>query len=348
MRALALAVVLLACLGISATAWAQSTGGSFGSSGFGGGGSSGSYGSSSSGSGSSSSESSEPVSAATFSVPSREPGERYFAPGAVTVSAAERAATDTTGGMLGLCSSGAFFVVFGLLFGAGTYVFGRDRYAAPTGPFELRQVTVAFDWTARRALQAQLMELASRAGSDAAGRRMASGAAAELLASACGAARYGVFQTFRLPQAATEAKLHTLAQAYRARFRHELAGERAMGAAPAMRARAEDGEGLVVVTMIVGWRGAMPPLPTRMDAQSAYAAFASLRPGPATDVVALEVIWSPAADDDRMSSAELESLYPELARLDADPRIGRRSCTYCRAVYAAELAQCPGCGAPAA
>ena len=136
-----------------------------------------------------------------------------------------------------------------------------------------------------------------------------------------------------------------MATELRARFRHETAGARAGAATPEMRARAEEGEGLVVVSMVVAWRGHMAPLPKRLDAASAAAAFASLEPGDA-EVVALEVIWSPALETDRMSSAELEVLYPELVRLDGRDDVGRSSCTYCRAVYPAELGECPACGAP--
>jgi uncharacterized membrane protein len=347
----ALALGLVTWASAAPRAHAQSTGGSFGSSGFGGGASSSgsSSSSSSSGRGSSSHESrSEPTSAATYSVPSAEPGERYLRVSEPQVSDAERAAIDGTPAFTWFCASAGFLVLFGLLFGGATFVLGRDRDAAPPGAIELRQVSVAFDWSARRALQARLAELAARAGTDARGRREASREVAGLLASACGSARYGVFQTFRLGAQDAEAKLHTLAQQYRSRYRREAAGERALGGAPELRARHEEGEGLVVVTMIVGWRGSMPPLPAMMDAQSAAHALASFCGQSNAEVVALEVIWSPAVEEDRLSSAELEALYPELLRLDADPRIGRRSCGYCRAVYAAELASCPACGAPSA
>ena len=47
-----------------------------------------------------------------------------------------------------------------------------------------------------------------------------------------------------------------------------------------------------------------------------------------------------------MSSLELEARYPELLRLDADPRLGRVGCRYCAAVFPGELPRCPACGAP--
>jgi hypothetical protein len=67
----------------------------------------------------------------------------------------------------------------------------------------------------------------------------------------------------------------------------------------------------------------------------------------AMNLVALEVIWSPAAEEDRMSTAELEVLYPELRRIDEATFVGRVFCDYCDYPYAAELGKCPQCGAPA-
>ena len=61
----------------------------------------------------------------------------------------------------------------------------------------------------------------------------------------------------------------------------------------------------------------------------------------------LEVIWSPADDADRMSTAELEVLYPDLRRINEETVAGRVFCAYCAAPFAKELNTCPHCGAPA-
>ncbi len=63
------------------------------------------------------------------------------------------------------------------------------------------------------------------------------------------------------------------------------------------------------------------------------------------DLVALEVTWTPAAEQDRLSSAEIEVVHPDLLPLDAGAAVGRVRCTYCRAIHAAELGECPACGA---
>ena len=54
----------------------------------------------------------------------------------------------------------------------------------------------------------------------------------------------------------------------------------------------------------------------------------------------LRVVWSPSEENDRMSSAELEVIYPELEKVRLT-KLGRVGCKSCHAVYAAELEQCP-------
>ena len=64
-------------------------------------------------------------------------------------------------------------------------------------------------------------------------------------------------------------------------------------------------------------------------------------------MVALEVVWSPAAENDRMSTAELEQFYPEMKLIDPNSIAGRVFCAYCNGPFPAELLNCPHCGAPA-
>lgn len=63
-------------------------------------------------------------------------------------------------------------------------------------------------------------------------------------------------------------------------------------------------------------------------------------------LAAVEIIWSPAAEEDRMSTAELEQRYPELRKIDETAIAGRVFCAYCRGPFAMELLECPHCGAP--
>lgn len=248
-------------------------------------------------------------------------------------------AAATLGGGCG--STGlAFLALFAL-----SWVFGRPRNAPATaaaGPFEVRRVSVAFDWTARRELQAALDRLASTLpleGSE--GRRAGARAVALELASRIAAARYATFQALRVAEHEAEPRFSQLGVDLAARYQHER------GAVPeGLKARSDEGEGLVVVSLIVATDAWMAPLPPRMDRHALHAALASLAAIASPTVLGLEVIWSPAVEQDRMSSLELEALYPELQRLDADAALGRVACGYCSAPYPAELGRCPACGAP--
>jgi len=102
----------------------------------------------------------------------------------------------------------------------------------------------------------------------------------------------------------------------------------------------------VVVTVVVGTTVPLLKLPKRLTAISMPGLFAGVLAPSAEKLVALEVIWSPAEEDDRLSSLELRAIYPDLLPLAGADALGQRSCSYCSAVYAAELGGCPSCGAP--
>ena len=114
----------------------------------------------------------------------------------------------------------------------------------------------------------------------------------------------------------------------------------------ATTARAEEGEGVVVVTFLVA-----APMHLRDvgDASNLVALKHLVRQVVAIEaenLSAIEVIWSPAEEDDRMSTAELEVLYPELRPLPRSSAVGRVFCAYCGGPFAGELEKCPHCGAP--
>jgi uncharacterized membrane protein len=214
---------------------------------------------------------------------------------------------------------------------------------------EVRRVSLALDWTARRAIQSKLAELAKRTQTDSrSGLYEALSKTRALLEAHAGAVRYAGWQRSAERPPAVEAVFNRLAQDFRARFRIESVRNATTGAAPELRARADEGEGLVVVTIIVATATALAPLPAAAAPDVAVAALRTLTlPNPAL-LWALEVIWSPSTEDDRLSSAELEVLYPELARTDGRGDVGRTSCSFCSAAYPAELGRCPACGAPRA
>jgi len=111
-------------------------------------------------------------------------------------------------------------------------------------------------------------------------------------------------------------------------------------------ARAEEGAGVVVATLIVAARNELLDLTNPHDADELRMALRALSAMQGNPLVALEVVWSPAEENVRMSTAEQESLSPELSRLDTGSAAGRVFCASCGGPYATELGECPHCGAP--
>ena len=233
-------------------------------------------------------------------------------------------------------------------------LFGQDKrssshpLAKDVGASEVRRVSLALDWTARRAIQAQLDALAARST-----MRSKRGLFDALLATRTllglyeEAVRYAGWERVVTRGAkAAETAFQDRALALRARFRSELIRNSARAELGERTPRSDEGEGLVVVTILVATAHALPALPNFKSRNAAGAALRSIAPRNADSLWALEVIWSPAAEQDRLSSAELEVLYPELARTDGSSDVGRTTCDYCEATYPAELRRCPACGAP--
>jgi uncharacterized membrane protein len=150
--------------------------------------------------------------------------------------------------------------------------------------------------------------------------------------------------------ASAEAAFHRHAGEARATYKDELlratAGTVTTAAGPEYRARPEEGPGLVVVTLVVCARGKLVDFhdPTEPEEIRRWLeAMAQLHGG---NLVALEVVWTPAAENDRLSSVELEHHFPSLKKLlGCDPFIGRTLCESCSGIFPAELRACPHCGA---
>ncbi|MCA9609416.1 MAG: DUF1517 domain-containing protein, partial [Myxococcales bacterium] len=155
-----------------------------------------------------------------------------------------------------------------------------------------------------------------------------------------------------MSSAQAEGIFRQLATQARAQFREELIrnadGSTTRRDAPEMRAHKHEGEGVVVVTLIVAARREILDVTTFDDADALKRLLDDMVgvANPHT-LVAMEVVWSPAAENDRMSTAELEQHYPDLKKIDERSIAGRIFCEYCRGPYAMELLTCPHCGAPA-
>ncbi|HSD91133.1 MAG TPA: DUF1517 domain-containing protein, partial [Kofleriaceae bacterium] len=112
--------------------------------------------------------------------------------------------------------------------------------------------------------------------------------------------------------------------------------------------RGDEGAGLILVSIIIAARSELFTV-NRIgdgdDLRRALESASQLMPG---NLVALEVVWQPSEEADRLSSMELEAKYP---RPDLIPiqnaLVGKTFCTYCSGPFPAELVSCPHCGAPA-
>ncbi|HEV7667438.1 MAG TPA: DUF1517 domain-containing protein [Thermoanaerobaculia bacterium] len=135
----------------------------------------------------------------------------------------------------------------------------------------------------------------------------------------------------------------------RSRFRRELirseGGGLATQAAPPIVPRPEEGEGTVVVSLILVTRRPLDRASTPDPAAEIRAGLADGAALTSEELVAIEVVWSPAAEEDRMSTAELEVTYPELSKLDPKSIAGRAFCAHCGGAFSHELLSCPHCGA---
>ncbi len=217
----------------------------------------------------------------------------------------------------------------------------RDRGAHRRA--HLRRVSVAFDWTVRAALQQRLAALASAVSTDTPeGRGHAARTIAQLMLQHLSGARYARVDDRTSALEGGPVWLDRTAMDLRSRFRHETRGRGEGSPVPEVPIDAAEGPGLVVVSLIVG-SASEPGAPEPPTSRGAIARVLHelARGGP---LDGLEVVWSPSEPGDRMSSYELERIYPELQRLDGDPRLGSARCASCLQLRPGELARCPRCG----
>ena len=138
----------------------------------------------------------------------------------------------------------------------------------------------------------------------------------------------------------------------RARFREETVrneqGVKTSATASQYTPRSDEGAGLILVSIIIAARRELftvNRIGSGDDLRQALDAASQLTPA---NLVAIEIVWQPSEDDDRLSSMELEAKYP---RPDLIPLqgalVGKTFCSYCAGPFPAELVSCPHCGAPA-
>jgi uncharacterized membrane protein len=138
----------------------------------------------------------------------------------------------------------------------------------------------------------------------------------------------------------------------RSRFREETIrneqGVKTTRAASEYTPRSDEGQGLILVSIIIAARRELFTVDRIGDGDDLRRAFEAASQVSAGTLVALEVVWQPSEENDRLSSMELEAKYP---RPDLIPihnaLVGKTFCTYCSGPFPAELVSCPHCGAPA-
>ncbi|AKF05587.1 DUF1517 domain-containing protein [Sandaracinus amylolyticus] len=228
---------------------------------------------------------------------------------------------------------------------------GAGGYSGPNAMY-LSQIQLGLDWRARAQLQQHLMRLAQTGDT-----RSPSGLAQLLSESVLALRRHEMSWLYAAtkdgggmqPQQAQGA-FQQWANDARSRFQHELVrghqGGMQQQQGPEMTAHAHEGQGTVVVTIILATRRPVQGfmVPDASQIRNALSDRGAILPN---QMVALEVIWSPAAENDRMSTSELEQNYPELKLIDPNSIAGRVFCAYCSGPFPMELLNCPHCGAPA-
>ena len=138
----------------------------------------------------------------------------------------------------------------------------------------------------------------------------------------------------------------------RARFTKEtivnVQGQKALGPGGDFTPRSDEGAGLILVTLIVAARTELFTVAHIGSGEDLRKALEAASHRAASDLVAIEIVWQPSEDTDRLSSMELEAKYPrpELIPITG-ALVGKTFCTYCGGPFPAELVSCPHCGAPA-
>jgi uncharacterized membrane protein len=138
----------------------------------------------------------------------------------------------------------------------------------------------------------------------------------------------------------------------RAKFRHEtvanVQGHTTTSAPPTYTPRSEEGEGLILVSIVVAARSDLFNVAHIGDGEDLRKALEAASHRPASDLVAIEIIWQPSEDSDRMSSLELEAKYPHPQLIPIrGALVGKTFCAFCGGPFPAELVSCPHCGGAA-
>ncbi|MFT3698535.1 MAG: DUF1517 domain-containing protein [Kofleriaceae bacterium] len=112
--------------------------------------------------------------------------------------------------------------------------------------------------------------------------------------------------------------------------------------------RPEEGEGLILVSIILAAYKELYTVKKVGNGDDLRDALEAVQYLDETSLVAVQIIWQPSEENDRMSSIELEAKYPgpQLVPIKG-ALVGKTFCTHCAGPFPRELTSCPFCGAPA-
>jgi uncharacterized membrane protein len=270
---------------------------------------------------------------------------------------------DTSGSVSGPSSAWSVVLAFGLV---GLVLFGYYKFRGWADPTRLAPSPVAstidvsalrlgIDHRARRQIQDTMRRIAESA--DTSSKRGLARMLREVAVALRKARSTWVYAgvTNAEPMSPEKAEKFFRAEALRARaeFKHELIrahdGVKTTADAPDdLRARPEEGLGLVVVTIVVAARVRIVDFHEPDDGEEIRGWLEVMSRIDNLDLTAVEVIWTPAAERDRMSSVELEARYPGMKKIRGrtGDAVGKTFCASCSGLFPAELGSCPHCGAP--
>jgi uncharacterized membrane protein len=137
----------------------------------------------------------------------------------------------------------------------------------------------------------------------------------------------------------------------RSRFREETIrneqGVKTSTAPSSYAPRTDEGAGLILVSVIIAARRELFTVNQIADGEELRQALDAASQLTLANLVAIEIVWQPSEDADRLSSMELEAKYPKPELLPIQGAlVGKTFCGYCGGPFPAELVSCPHCGAP--
>jgi len=239
-------------------------------------------------------------------------------------------------------------------FDSDNYAF-TPTYMAPLDSVDVTALRIAIDGRARKFVQTEIKNIANETDTSTnEGRTAMLREVAVLMRRLRDAWVYGGAVNEPMGSPSTQkAEFDRLVDDARSRFREETLrneqGKKTTTAASSYTPHSDEGAGLILVSIIIAARRELftvNRIGNGDDLRQALDAASQLTPA---SLVAIEVVWQPSEDDDRLSSMELEAKYP---RPDLIPiqgaLVGKTFCAYCGGPYPAELVSCPHCGAPAA